>query len=165
MRLAGLDTEQDLVRVGVVAMEIMAIVGGDQREADLAADLAQALVERPVQLVVLQFEIEAPGEGPRVPFGRLAALVDAVGAQRPRDFAGQASGEHNQALGHFGENLLVDARLVVEPFFVGRGQQAAEIAVADAVLREQDQMEVAAAVEIVAALAICVRSVRLPGAR
>ena len=64
----------------------------------------------------------------------------------------------------FGQNLLVDARLVVEPFLIGGGEQAAEVAIAVAILREQDQMEIAAASKS-SLRGTCVRSVRLPGAR
>src|SRR5207244_7844565 len=47
-RLTGLDAEQHLVRLGILAMEIVTIVGGDQREPESASDLTQRIVERSV---------------------------------------------------------------------------------------------------------------------
>jgi len=51
----------------------------------------------------------------------------------------------------FGQDFLVDARLVVEPLLVRGGEQAAKVAVPDTRLRQQDQMEIAAALKVVAA--------------
>ena len=149
-RLAGLDAEQDFVGARVAAMQVVAIVGGDQRQAGGAADLAQRVVERRVQAVVLQFEVEAVLENARVALGRLARLVDAPRAQPSRDLSRQASRERDDALVKLGQNFLVDARLVVEPFLVGGAQQTAQVAIAGTRGGEQDQMEVAAAVEVIA---------------
>ena len=78
-----------------------------------------------MQAIVLEFEIEASGERARIPGGGLACAIHAVGLECARDLAGEASGEHDQALGILGEDFLIDARFVVEPFLVGRGEQAA----------------------------------------
>src|SRR5262249_55556625 len=150
-RLAGLDAQQDLVRARVVAMQVMAIVGGDQRQARGAADLAQRVVEGRVEAIVLQFEIEAGLENARVAFGGLARLVDASRAQPSRDFPRETSRSGDDSLVQLGEYFLVDARFVVQAVLVGCAQQAAQVAVALARGGEQDEMEVAAAVEIVAA--------------
>jgi hypothetical protein len=112
-------------RAGVIAMEIMTIVGRDGRQPQLLADVDQRLIERAVQFVVLQFEVVAILEGARVPLGGLASLVEFVSSQIARDFAGEASRQNNQTLVAFGEDLLVDARLVIEPFLVRRAEQAA----------------------------------------
>jgi hypothetical protein len=47
------------------------------------------------------------------------------------------------------EDFLVDARLVIQPFTIGRRQQLAQIAIADAVLHQQYQMVVARAFDVV----------------
>ena len=149
--LAGLDAEQDLVSLGVVAMQIMTVVGRDQRQSHGPADLAQCVVIRRMQFVVLQLEVIAIFEDARVPFGALARFVHLARAQRSRNFARQASRKHDQSGVVLFENFLVDARLVVEPFLVGRREQLAQVAIALAVLDQQDQVEVATTVEVVAA--------------
>src|SRR5258708_5166506 len=103
-----------------------------------------------MQLVVLQLQIVAVLEDTRVPFGRLAGLVESVGAETSRDFTRQTSRQNNEALVALLEDLLVDARLVVEAFFVSGAEQAAEVAIACRILRKQDEMEVTTVFEIVA---------------
>ena len=149
--LAGLDAEQDLVRLGVVAMQIVAIIGRHQRQPDLLADFAQGIVVRRMKFVVLQLEIVPARKHLRVRFGGLARLVHAILPEPSRDLTRQASRQHDQSVRQLGENVLVDARLVVEAVLVRRRQQPAKISVTLAILREDYQVEVAAAVEVVAA--------------
>ena len=120
-RLAGLDAEQNLVGLGVVAMEIMTIVSGDQRNSGVTAEIGQGAIEGTVEAVVLQFEIEAAREGFRVPLGGIARPVHAVGFQGAGDLAREAARQDDQTFGIFGENFLVDTRLIVQSFFVGGG--------------------------------------------
>jgi len=84
-RLAGLDAEQDFVRLGVFAMQVMAIIGRDQRQPDLFADFAQRLVIRRMELVVLEFEIVAARKHFGVRLGGLARLVHAILPEPSRD--------------------------------------------------------------------------------
>src|SRR5690242_1683616 len=99
----------------VAAMQVVAVVGGDQRQAGGAADLAQRVVKRRVQAVILKFEIEAVLENARVALGRLARLVDSSRPQPSRDLSRKTSRERDDPLVQFGKDLLVHARLVVEP--------------------------------------------------
>ncbi len=66
------------------------------------------------------------------------------------DVAAQAGGERDQAFGVAREQVLIDARLVVEAFEIAGGDQVDEVAVAFLVFAEQDQVVVA--VGIAAAL-------------
>ena len=82
----------------VAAMQVVAIVGRDQRQAGGAADLAQRIVERRVQAVVLQFEIEAVLENVRVTLGRLARLVGPPRTKPSRDLTRETSRQRDDAL-------------------------------------------------------------------
>src|SRR5579885_2152719 len=144
-RLSGLDAEQDLVRLGVAAMEVVAIVGRDYRQSDLARDVAQRVIDWRMQAVVLKLDIEAIAESLRIPFGSLARLVHPALPEPSRNLAGKTAGKNDEPIRELGENFLVDARLVVEPFLVRGGQPLV------AVLRENYEMEVAAALHVVAA--------------
>ena len=44
-RLTGLNTEQDFMRLGILAMQIMAIVGRGQRYSQGAAKFAQSVIQ------------------------------------------------------------------------------------------------------------------------
>ena len=116
-RLAGLDAEHDVLRVGVVFAEIVAVVGGDEGQAEIFFQLEQAGMDLVLhgEALVLNFEIEiffaenvaiGCGGGER---GVVLPFRQALG-----DFAFQASGEADQAAGVFGQKVLAHARLVVE---------------------------------------------------
>src|SRR4029077_19110049 len=99
-------------------------------------------------------QIETAGKGLRIPFGGLARFIEPSAAQRPRDFAAEASREHDQPFGIFGEDLFVDARLVIQPLLISGGKQPTQILIPNARLGEQNQMEIAAAFDVVAALGL-----------
>ncbi len=60
-RLLRADAQQDVVGGGVVALQVVAVVGGHQRDAGAAGDVAQDLVGLALlrDAVVLHLEIEA----------------------------------------------------------------------------------------------------------
>ncbi len=152
--LAGLDAEEDFVGAGVVAAEVVGVVGGDEREAGV---FGEAVDEREeglvlVEAVVLEFEEEIVfAEEVRVFVGEAAGFVVAVGEEGFVDVAAKAGRERDQAFGVAAEQVLIDAGLVVEAFEIGGGDELDEVAVALLVLAEED--EVVVAVRIVAELA------------
>ncbi len=97
-----------------------------------------------VEAVVLQFqeEILLP-EQVGVFVGEPARVVVTIGEQRFVDVAAQAGRERDQALGMAREQVLIDARLVVEAVEVTGGDQLDEVAVAFLVFAQQHQMVVA----------------------
>ena len=105
------------MRRRVLAAQVVRVVGGDQRQSGLARQIDQPAVHRRLvgNSVVLQFEKEVAGEDLAIERRRGARLVVALVAQQPVHLAVQAGGEADQPLGVRGEELLVDARLVVEP--------------------------------------------------
>ncbi len=59
-RLAGLNAEHDVLRVGVVFTEIVAVVGGDERKAEIFFELEEAGMNLVLlgETLILNFKIE-----------------------------------------------------------------------------------------------------------
>ncbi|MCL4535757.1 MAG: hypothetical protein M1370_11445 [Bacteroidetes bacterium] len=139
----GLDAEQDLLGVGVLLADVVDVVGGDHRNAHSAAQLQHAAVDLNLvgEAVVLDLQVVAvrahqvavEGGGPR----RGVQVVPQDGASH---LAGWAAGGDDQALVVLLEQLVVDARLVVEPLQLGLADQIHEGLVAGEVLGQQKQV-------------------------
>ena len=130
--------------VGLGLVDVVKVVRRDERQAGLGREAQQLLVQRPLlgQAVVLELEEEvALAEDVAVLAGKAAGLVPVVGLERPRDLAAEAGGQADEPLRVPGEVLSIDAGLVVVAVDVGVGDEPAEVAVADVVLRQQDQVE------------------------
>ena len=145
---AGLDAEHDVLGVGVVFAEIVAVVGGDQRQAEIFFQLEEAGMDAVLhfQALILNLEIEIlfaenVGEGSGGgASGVVIVLHEALG-----DFALQAAGEADEPAGMLGEKLLADARLVVEAVQRGLGGDLDQVAVALFVFGEDEQVVVGVA--------------------
>ena len=150
-RLAGLDAEERLVRGGVLGAEVVAVVGGDEGEAHLACERDQlpvhALLRR--QAVVLDLDVEATVEDAGQLLGRAARPLRLPVGQVVGHLAAETARERDQPPAELAQQLLVDARLVVEALAIAGGDQLAEVAVALAAHREQDQVVVAARLVVV----------------
>ncbi len=116
-RLAGLHAQQRLVVVGGVAGDVVAVVGGQRRNAQLAADLEQPVADPLLdgQPVVHQLEAVVVGAEDLAPLGRrlqrLAVMPQAQpGLHLPRG----AAGGGDDALGVFGDDLGVHPRPLAE---------------------------------------------------
>ncbi len=147
-RLAGLNAEHDVLRVGVVFAEVVAVVGGDQRQAKIFFQLEEAGMDAVLHLeaLVLNLEVEVlfaeniSVGGCGSSGGVVFAFGEALG-----DFALKAAGEANQSTGVFGEKLLADARLVIKTVERGFRRDFDQVAVAFFVLGEHQQVVVAVA--------------------
>ncbi len=94
--------------------------------------------------MVLHFEEEVLlAEHVRVLVGEAAGFVVAVRQQGFVDVAAEAGGHRDQALGVAGEEVLIDARLVVEAVEVAGGDEVDEVAIALLVFAKQHQVVVA----------------------
>jgi hypothetical protein len=133
------------VAFGVLAVDVVDIVGGDEADAELGGEGGELRVDLFLlrQAVVLELDEEAPGAedvdifaGQGLGAGRVATQ------QQGGHLAGQATAEGDEALAVFAEKLFVDARLVVEAFGVGAGDELHEVAVACVVFGEQHEMVV-----------------------
>ncbi len=147
-RLAGLDAEHHVLRVGVVFAEVVAVVGGDQRQAEIFFQLEEAGMDAVLHLQALILNLEKEilfAENVGVGSGGRAGGIVVAFRQAFGDFAFQASGEADQAAGMLGEKLLADARLVVKAMQRGLGSDLDQIAVAFFVFGEHQQMVVGVA--------------------
>ena len=142
--VAGADAEQDVVRLGLVLADVMEVVGHDQGEPGLRREPEQLLVE-PVLVghaVVLELEVEAVlAEDVAVLAGEVPGQLPVLDLERLGDLARQARRQPDQALAVLGQVLAIDPRLVVVAVDVGVGHEPAQVAIADEVLGEEDQVE------------------------
>ena len=153
------EAEQHVVRIVVGRVEEVDVVRGDDLDVELLPQFEHALhdgglarvetavvvnrragdvrlrgvVEHHLQIVVVAEEV-------LVPLRDALRLVHAVRVDGARHLAGDAGGGANQALMVLFEQVVVDARVVVEAVDVGFGDEAHEVVVAGEVLREEDQV-------------------------
>ncbi len=140
----GLEAQEDFLRVGVAGVDVVHVVGGDQRNLQVAGDVHQSAVdvgEFGEALVILQFQVEAIGaEYVAIPGGGFPGAVQQAILNKPRDFAGAARAERDKPLGVGREVLLVNAGLVVEPFQLGGGGDFQQVLVALIIAGQEHQM-------------------------
>ena len=142
--VAGPDAEQDVVGVGLDLVDVVEVVRHDERQARLRGEPQELLVEHLLlgHAVVLELEEEvARAEDLAVLAGDVASEVPVVDLERPRDLAAEAGAQPDEALAVPGEMLAIDPRLVVVAVDMGVGDEPAEVAIADVVLRQEDQVE------------------------
>ena len=153
---AGLDAEQHLVGVGFVPVEVVAVVGGHQLDAQLAGELDHAAVGHGLlgNAVFLEFQVEAVAEDLLQLHCPLACAVRVVVGEAPGDLAVQAGGEDDQPLLVGVEGVQVDARPVVEPPGLGQAAEFHQVGVPGPVHGQGDQVEVVAGGAVVAEHAV-----------
>lgn len=156
-RLAGLDAEERVVRIGILGAQVVHVAGADERHAGLAVEPQQHLVARLVdveaRVLDLDVDVVAPEDreqpverGARV---RLALLRreprERVVVERPVDGAVHAAGQRDDPGVVALEQLPVDPGLVREALEEAVGDQLDEVVVALEALGEQRQVRVVAA--------------------
>ncbi len=155
--LSRADAQQHIVGHAVILGQVVAIVRANQRDAGLAGDLDQIGIDLQLagEAVVLQLEKKVSRtENIGQLAGFLQGGVELLHQQFLRDAPLEARGERNQSLAVLRQQLLVDARLVVEPLEVAVGHQLAQVAVTRLILGQQHEVVrlVAAAGFLVTAL-------------
>ena len=152
---AGLHAQERIVGHGVVAVHVVAVVGGEQRRLDPSGDLEQlrvcavllgdaVVLDLDEEVVATEDVLEAGGLGQR----RVEALVH----ERLQHVAAEAAGGGDDALVVLGERVPVDPGLVVVALHVGAAGQLDDVPVADVVLGQQRQVvvELAATLDVAA---------------
>ncbi len=141
--VAGANAQQHVVRIVLVLADIVQVVGHNERQAGLRRQPHELLVQPPLlgQPVVLELEEEPiRPEDVAVLAREPARSVPLVDLERARDLAVETGTEPDQARAVPGQVLTVDPGLVVIAVDVGVGHEPAQVAVADRVAREQDQV-------------------------
>ncbi len=142
-RLAAGDAHEQLMRPRVLALDVVRVRGGAQGDVQVPAERLEVLVGLVLlgQAVGLDLEEEVAGlEDVLVLERRLAGVVHVPAEARAGDFTAQARGEREEALAVLGQELLVDARVVVEAVHVRPGGQDAQVGVALGVLGDEDEV-------------------------
>ena len=99
--VAGADAEQDVVGLGLGLVDVVQVVGHDERQAGLGREPQQLLVEPALlgQPVVLELEEEAVlAEDVAVLAGQLPGELPVVDLERPRDLAAETGRQADEAL-------------------------------------------------------------------
>ena len=139
----GADADQDVMGLGMGPLQVMHVVG---RHA-FKPKLAPPRNELPVHLgllgnpVVLEFqkEILRP-ERLLVPVDHLPGLLEVVLDDQLGNLPPKTRREGDDPLRVFGQQLLVDARLVIIPRQMPLGRELHQVLVADLVLGQQHQV-------------------------
>ena len=150
---ARLHAQQGVVGEVVLAVGVVAVVGGQQRRADPPGDGQQLRVRLALggQALVLQFHEQVVAAEDVLQAARLLQRPPLVPRQqRLQDVAAEAAGAGDQALVVALQQLPVHPGLVVVALEEGQAGELDEVAVADVVLGEEGEV----VVELPAALGV-----------
>ena len=146
-RVARLDAEQCLVRVGVGGGEVVDVAGGDERQLRLGGELHElrvdALLHVEPRVLELDVSVLAP-EDLCQPVEIVARVGRPVLLERLADAPGEAAGEGDQARGVGLQQLPVDARLRVVALEIAERGELDQVRVALVRLGQQREVRVAA---------------------
>ncbi len=149
----GLHAQQRIVGLVILLMRVVAVVGGQQRRADLLRDLDQLRVGLALclQAVVLQLDEQVVASEDVLQSSGLldGALVVAV-QQRLQHVPAEATSGGDQPLGVLLEQLPVHSGLVVVALHERQARQLDQVLVAGLVLGQQGEV----VVELLAALGV-----------
>ena len=140
---AGLDTQQDVVRLGVVRISIMAVIGRDQGDSHLAAHAEQLGVHGLLVGVAVVLEFQEVVSLPKYLF---VALCRLPGTRRTpadnlsRDLSGKAGGRGDNSFVELAQQIQVHTRFVVKSLCEGPADDLHQIRVSGIVLRQQNEV-------------------------
>ena len=141
--LPGVEAEEDLLGQGVLGLDVVDVVRGHERDAELAGDLAEGLVALLLALDVVPHDLqeEVLAEQGFVPVRGRHGLLAVPGPEVPVRLSRKAPGERDETLVVLLEQIPVDPGVVVEALHVGSGHELQEVRIAGPVLREERQVE------------------------
>ncbi len=143
--LAGVDAQQDVLGLGVLAVDVVNVAGGHHRDVEPLGNPARALDDDSLHLeaVVLNFKEIIVAEKLAIPSGDFDGFLEirlAAGQQRAAQFARSAAAQTDQSLAVGGQQLLVDARLEIKTLQKSCRRKFHEVAKALGVASQQRQM-------------------------
>ena len=145
-RVARLDAEQGLVRVGVARVEVVDVSGRDERKARLLGERDQLGVDRLLLGKAGVLELDVGGVAPEDLLETVevfARILRPFLGERPRHAPGETPGQRHEPLRVALQELPVDARLVVVPLEIPERAELDQVRVALVRLREERQVRVA----------------------
>jgi hypothetical protein len=131
----------------VAVMEIVAVVGGDERDAGFLGEADEVFVYALLDFkaLVLNFEEEiAFAENVAEAISILAGQVEFFIHHRFGDRAAKAGGEGDEAFAVLGEKIEINAWLVIEAFEESGGDELDEIVVTLEIFAEKNEVVTAA---------------------
>jgi hypothetical protein len=152
-RRQRLYAQQDFMRVRVILAQIVAVVGGHQRNVQLFLQTEQVRLNLLLQLQALILNLEEeipPAEDVLILRRRRARRLVLIRHQVLAQLAREAAGKPDQPLCMLRQIFLADARLSIEPVQRRLRRDANEIPIALLVLRQHQQMVVVVALRIFA---------------
>ena len=165
--LAGLHTQQRLVVVRGIAGDVVAVVGGQRRDAQGAADLEQPVAHPTLdrQAVIHQLEEVVVGsEDLPPPGGGLQRLAVVTEPQPGLHLAGRAAGGGDDAGRVLGNDLGVHPRPLAELAFErGQRRQQEQVAQAGRILGDHRQVGIGPAARHVVGLLVRISPENSPG--
>ena len=138
-----LDTHQHVLGACIGLRDVMTVVGGHKGNSRLSREPHQLRINALLlgNPVVLNFEEEiAFAEDVSQVVSRPLGGFVTVRGKRRRHFSAKAGGEADQPVGVPGQQVFIDAGLVIKALRVGRGSELHQIAVASLVLAENHQV-------------------------
>ena len=141
-RRVGADAEEHVVGLGFVRVGVVAVVGGDHRDAHFAANAGDHRVQAGELLVavVLHLEVVMAIEDLPVPLRDTHRALAVTLLDAPVELSRGAAAEHRDARRVLLQQLAVDARLVVEALQVRLRDERDKVLVALHIAREHDQV-------------------------
>ena len=142
----GANTDQRVVRVGMIALNIMHVIGGDKIEVKLFGprDELGVYLGLFVEAMVLQLEKKSfLTEELLKPVECGAGLVGIIPYDCLRDLAGETAAEGDDAFVMRLQQFLIDSGLVIKSLEMRSRGKAHEVLVADFIFGQQQEMVVA----------------------
>ena len=138
------NAEKNVLQVAVFGANIMHVIGGNQRDTGFARDLNESGIgDHLVFVVAMRLEFEekvSRAENMLILKRRFSSAFFASGNDERWHFAGHRSGESDESFVVFPQQVFVDARLVVEPLDVRRGNNLHEVLVAGLCFGEENKV-------------------------
>ena len=128
--------------LGVLFARVVRIGGGHEGDFQVARELADAVVDRELLLecVRLHLQIKAVPEDVLELLRLAPRFVHVAAADGPGHRASHAGGQRDDAFVALAEELLVDARVVIEPFGKRLGGEVAQVSITGVVHGQQHQV-------------------------
>ena len=134
----GVDAEEDVVDLGILFQQVMGVAGPDQGQAHPVGEVGGGLLVILLDLDAVALHLDEEvllAEDLLVPRAELLGLGSLAVQDVVRELRRDAPRQADQPLGVALEDLLVDPRLVVEPFEEGHRREPEQVAEPLGVLR------------------------------
>ena len=139
----GLDADEDVLRAAVLLLGVVAVVGGDERDARLAGytryQRQDALLLGDAVVLYLKEEVVLAEDVAVFQRRRLCAVIVGI-EQLARHLSREAGRHRDKPLAVFPQQLLVHPRLGIEALGEAAGDQLYQVLIALVVLAEQHKV-------------------------